>query len=295
MLNNIMNSLETHIAVINREGIICYVNKAWQCFAADNGMAQEGVDWKDYNYLTVCQQAVASNDPHALCVLDGLQKVINGQRALFEYEYPCHSPAEQRWYVFKVVPLQQKTDCFLISHQNFTQAKLAILQAEQLSVKDHLTQLHNRRGLEALAEEEFSRAKRGQYEVSVIVFDVDHFKVFNDYFGHVAGDRCLKKIAAVINTYARRPGDIAARIGGDEFVLVLSNVANAQAMAIIDSVCREIREMNLTITVDQQVTISGGCSTAIPDGDKSNLQALYYDADQALYVVKHQRPFSRSL
>jgi diguanylate cyclase (GGDEF)-like protein len=289
MLNSILNSLDTHIAVINREGFICYVNDAWQRFADNNGMAQAEINWKQYNYLTICQQAAASNDPDALCVLNGLEKVISSQQALFEYEYPCHSPTTQRWYAFKAVPLQQKDDYFLISHQNTTQAKLTIKQANQLSIEDHLTQLYNRRGLEALAEKEFARAKRGQYEISLIVFDVDYFKSFNDYFGHIEGDLCLKRIAAIIKTYARRPGDIAARIGGDEFILVLSGVSNTQAMAIIDSLCRKIYEMKLVITADQQVTISAGCSTAIPKGDKSDLQGLYYDADQALYIAKNQR------
>jgi diguanylate cyclase (GGDEF)-like protein len=295
MLNSILDSLDTHIAVINREGFICYVNDAWQRFAVDNGMTQEGLNWEEYNYLAVCKQAAISNNKDAIHVLDGLEKVINCKQELFEHEYPCHSPAEHRWYVFKAVPLRQKTDYFLISHHSTTKAKLTIQQAEQLSIEDHLTGLYNRRGLETLAEKEFARAKRNNYEISLIVFDVDHFKSFNDYFGHVAGDLCLKRIAAVIKTYARRPGDIAARIGGDEFVLVLSSVSNKQANAIIDSICRKIDEMNLIVTSSHQVTISAGCSTAIPKGDKSDLQTLYYNADQALYIVKHQRPSANSL
>jgi diguanylate cyclase (GGDEF)-like protein len=290
MLNSILNSLDTHIAVINREGFICYVNDAWQRFAADNGMTQEGVDWTKYNYLAVCKQAAASNDQDALSVLDGLQKVIDAQEVAFEHEYPCHSPTSDRWYVFKAVPLHQKSDYFLISHQNTTKSKLTIQQAEQLSIEDHLTKLYNRRGLETLAEKEFSRAKRDNYEVSLIVFDVDHFKLFNDYFGHIAGDLCLKRIAAVIKTYARRPADIAARIGGDEFVLVLSQVSHQQAAMIIESISRKVKEMNLIIAKDQQVTISAGSSTRVPKGDNSDLQALYYNADQALYVAKNQRP-----
>ncbi|EGG93843.1 putative GGDEF domain containting protein [gamma proteobacterium IMCC1989] len=294
MLNSILNSLDTHIAVINREGFICYVNDAWQRFAADNGMAQEGVNWQQYNYLAVCQQAAASNDHDALSVLGGLQNVMNNKQVLFEHEYPCHTPSEQRWYIFKAVPLIQQSGHFLISHQTTTKAKLSILQAEQLSIEDHLTTLYNRRGLEILAEKEFARAKRDDYSVGLIVFDVDHFKLFNDYFGHIAGDLCLKRIASVIKTYARRPGDIAARIGGDEFVLMLSRVAQQQASDIIESVRHKIQEMNLTIAKNEQVTISGGCAVTIPKGDKSDFQTLYYNADQALYIAKNQRSSART-
>jgi len=289
MLNSILNSLDTHIAVINREGFICYVNDAWQRFAKDNCMTQEGIDWTEYNYLEVCQQAAASNDQDALQVLNGLQNVMNNKQVLFEHEYPCHSPTSERWYVFKAVPLQQKSDYFLISHQNTTKSKLTIQQVEQLSIEDHLTNLYNRRGLESLAEKEFARAKRDNYEVSFIVFDVDHFKLFNDYFGHIAGDLCLKRIAAVIKTYARRPADIAARIGGDEFVLVLSRVSHQQASTVIESIGRKVQDMQLAIAKDLQVTVSAGSSTRIPKADSSDLQALYYSADKALYVAKNQR------
>jgi diguanylate cyclase (GGDEF)-like protein len=296
MLNSILNSLDTHIAVINHEGRICYVNEAWKRFAVDNGMQNKDMCWEDYNYLSICQHAANADDADddACHVLDGLQQVLNGKRESFEYEYPCHSPTARRWYVFKTAPLKQKPGCFLISHDNSTKNKLQLQQTEQLSIEDYLTKLYNRRGLETLAEKEFSRAKRDKSEISLMVFDVDNFKLFNDYFGHVAGDLCLKRIAAVIKAYARRPGDIAARIGGDEFVLVLSKVSQKQAVAIMESISRKIQQLNLIITAGQQVTISAGCSTAIPTCAKSDLQTLYYNADQELYVAKHQRSSSRS-
>jgi diguanylate cyclase (GGDEF)-like protein len=122
-----------------------------------------------------------------------------------------------------------------------------------------------------------------------VVFDVDHFKSFNDRFGHIAGDRCLKTIARLINGKARRPGDIAARIGGDEFILVLTRVSNSQAQSIVDGICRKVDELNVMINTCERVSISAGIATMRPSGVSNDFQTLYYNADQNLYAAKHQR------
>ncbi|MFT7389089.1 MAG: diguanylate cyclase (GGDEF)-like protein [Candidatus Endobugula sp.] len=290
MLDAILDSLSTHVVVINRSGLICYVNDAWKQFANKNGMANNDINWLEYNYLDVCRRAADDNDDDATAVLNGLESVMKSSKPSFGYEYPCHSLKEKRWYFFNVAPLKDQADHYVISHHSVTENKLILQQAERLSLEDPLTGLYNRRGLESLMTEELSRAKRNNSEMSFVVFDVDHFKLFNDCFGHIAGDQCLQDIAQLIKTQARRPGDIAARIGGDEFVLVLTQVSSAQAQVIVDSVCRKVDELNMTVDAYEQVAISAGIATSVPKCDASDLTALYRQADQALYVAKGQRP-----
>lgn len=287
MLNAVLGSLDIHIAVIDSEGSIRYVNSAWKNFATENGLVEK--NWYGYNYLSVCEKAAEASDEDAVSVLHGLRAVINGELSSFEHEYPCDSPTEARWYNFKVVPLHRIDNHFLISHQSVTKNKLILDRAERLSIEDPLTGLYNRRGLDLLVGEEFSRAKRDKQEVSFVVFDVDYFKLFNDYYGHLAGDQCLKDIAKVIKSYARRPGDIAARIGGDEFVLVLSRVSNPQAVIIVEAICNKIAEMRIFIRKNQYVLLSAGIATAVPESEKGYLQSMYSEADQALYAVKNKR------
>jgi diguanylate cyclase (GGDEF)-like protein len=271
-------------------GLICYVNDSWEQFANKNGTEQGDVNWLEYNYLDVCRRAAAEDDGDAKAVLHGLESVINDNAPSFGYEYPCHSPTEKSWYFFSVVPLKTQADHYVISHHSVTDNKLILQKAERLSLEDPLTGLYNRRGLESSMTEELSRAKRDDSEMSLVVFDVDYFKLFNDRFGHIAGDRCLKSIARLIKNHARRPGDIAARIGGDEFVLVLTRVSSSKAQVIVDSICRKVDELNMIIDACERVSISAGISTMIPGSEPNDFHTLYYHADQSLYAAKNQRP-----
>lgn len=289
MLHSILDSLDAHLVVIDRNGSICYVNDAWNRFAKNNGMPSNQMCWLDYNYLSVCRSSAANNSQDAEAILTGLEAVISQDFPFFTYEYPCHSEAERRWYCFHAVPLKEQPNHYLISHQSVTDNKLLLQQAERLSYEDPLTGLNNRRGLECLLSKELSRAERDGNEVSFIIFDIDHFKPFNDRFGHVAGDRCLKTIATIIKEKARRPGDIAARIGGDEFVLVLTRVSYAQVMLIVKAICQKIHDLNMVIDPGRKVSLSAGVSTMVPNGGENNFQEYYCQADDMLYAEKRKR------
>ncbi len=163
-------------------------------------------------------------------------------------------------------------------------AKLAAL-----SLTDGLTCLTNRRGFDAGLAAEWARAYRNGTPVALAMLDVDHFKLYNDEYGHQAGDQCLRAIAEVIGEHARRPGDLAARYGGEEFALLTPATDGAAAAAIAQAICERIAALGLAHAGSsyQRVTVSIGIGALIPDATNSP-ELLIRLADDALYRAKRE-------
>jgi diguanylate cyclase (GGDEF)-like protein len=161
-------------------------------------------------------------------------------------------------------------------------AKLAAL-----SLTDGLTGLANRRGFDAGLADEWARAFRNGTPVALAMLDVDHFKLYNDAYGHQAGDHCLRVIAGVIAEHARRPGDLAARYGGEEFALLTPATDGTAAALIAQTVCERIAALGLVHAGSsyQTVTASIGIAALIPDATNSP-EMLIRLADEALYQAK---------
>lgn len=153
---------------------------------------------------------------------------------------------------------------------------------------DPMTGLANRRRFDRLLALEWRRAQREHQPLALLMVDVDHFKRYNDRYGHPAGDLCLKRLSVILSEAARRPGDLAVRMGGEEFALLLPNTGLAGAAAIAAG----LREA-LTLAaiphadgVGGQVTISLGAAVARPHYAELNPGTLVDAADQALYRAK---------
>ncbi|MBS97928.1 MAG: hypothetical protein CMI01_04560 [Oceanospirillaceae bacterium] len=157
----------------------------------------------------------------------------------------------------------------------------------QLSTKDKLTGLANRRSFDMLIDAETARAQRSSQPLSLLLIDVDHFKGYNDQHGHQKGDQCLAAIAAVLKDSARRAGDLAARYGGEEFVIVAPNLNATQAQHLADGICQQVAALSRVhpASPHQVVTVSIGISYSAP-GAPLNSHALIGQADQALYRAK---------
>lgn len=168
--------------------------------------------------------------------------------------------------------------------------QVANRELERLSETDALTDLANRRKLETALADEWRRRQRSRSPLSAIMLDVDHFKAFNDAYGHRVGDDCLQMIGRILAAAARRPGDLAARYGGEEFVMLLPDTDAAGAMAVAESVRRAVVEAatphgrSITAAV---VTVSLGVATADWELDWPNSPDDLIDAaDHALYAAK---------
>jgi len=166
--------------------------------------------------------------------------------------------------------------------------QLANKQLEELSRVDGLTGIANRRRLDEDLDREWKRMLREKRPLSVILCDIDHFKLYNDAYGHQKGDDCLVQVAAAIKNSVNRPGDLAARYGGEEFCIVLPETQLEGAVKIADLIRNNVRDLKIehsSSKVAPVVTISLGVATLIPEiGGQPSL--LLEAADRALYQAK---------
>ncbi len=178
----------------------------------------------------------------------------------------------------------------MISYQTNQLAASKILSAklESLSRMDDLTGIANRRTFDESFYIEWHRAIREKNPISLMLIDVDYFKLFNDNYGHVDGDLCLKRIARALKIAIKRPADLVARYGGEEFVIILPNTDNAVDIA---EECREIIEQSKIpheySDVSNVITISIGVGACIPD-TKADPYNFIKTVDKALYRAKEE-------
>ena len=162
-------------------------------------------------------------------------------------------------------------------------------QLAELSMTDGLTGIANRRHFDRTAELEFARVSRTGQAMALMLLDVDYFKVYNDDHGHLAGDKALQRVAAVLRRYARREGDLAARYGGEEFGIILPAITTQDALGLAERMRAEIQALALPNerSPHSVVTASIGIAMKTPHGP-SNLTELIAQADTALYQAKNQ-------
>jgi diguanylate cyclase (GGDEF)-like protein len=159
---------------------------------------------------------------------------------------------------------------------------------EAMSLSDALTHVANRRRYDQCLSDEWRRAMREKSPLSLLLLDVDWFKSFNDTYGHPCGDACLKQIAEAAQDVVFRPSDLVARIGGEEFAVILPNTPEAGALEVAEQICSAVRHRRLPHNTNPLgwVTISIGCSTLVPT-DSLSASTLMRLADKALYTAKH--------
>jgi diguanylate cyclase (GGDEF)-like protein len=167
--------------------------------------------------------------------------------------------------------------------------KVANQRLKTLSVTDELTNLANRRHFDKFLSKEWLRARRDKHPLTVMMTDVDEFKKYNDYYGHQAGDECLKSLAHTLQTSVKRPGDLAARYGGEEFALVLAGTDTAGAKKLAEKIRCSVEALNIPHKHSSTgvVTLSVGIAV-MATGKKQPVELLLKSADKALYRAKDE-------
>jgi len=202
-----------------------------------------------------------------------------------------HGTTPRRWRQWEVELLESLASQLAIAIQQaqlYQQLGEANLELSRLAAIDGLTQLANRRRFDEYLDKEWRRLAREQAPLSLILCDIDCFKLYNDTYGHLAGDICLQQVAGAIRGAVRRPADLVARYGGEEFVVILPNTNAVGALRVARTIRDRLRELKIShagSSVSQYVTVSMGIGTIIPPPNSSPTQ-LISTADDALYQAK---------
>ena len=169
--------------------------------------------------------------------------------------------------------------------------KIKTEMLEKLSMQDGLTDIANRRYFDQRAEVEWKRVLRAALPLSFVLMDIDHFKQYNDHYGHGAGDECLRQVAQALAHCVERPLDLVARYGGEEFVALLPETEINGALHLAEQMRAAVEALAIPhahSSAASVVTLSLGVATHAPDRVKTDLHHLQECADQALYRAKHQ-------
>lgn len=161
-------------------------------------------------------------------------------------------------------------------------------QLKQLTRIDPLTSLNNRRAMDEYLISQSALLHRQQQPLSLMMLDIDHFKLYNDTYGHIQGDAVIKAVAEVIRQSVHRPSDFTARFGGEEFAIILPYTAIEDCQKIAETICQSVMDLKIehsASTTSDFVTVSIGITSHIPDSENIS-SILLHEADKALYSAK---------
>lgn len=257
--------------------------------------------WAQGSWLTVQDWATRIHE-------DDRDRVVNfcvaQSKAGVDHEADYRALTAKGGYVWirDVVHVVRKpdgdVDCLIgfmfdISERKVAEEELLRLhqELEQLSLTDGLTGIANRRQFDQRLESEWTASQRNNKPLSLIVLDLDYFKQYNDVHGHVAGDECLNRIAGVLSDIARRPRDVVARFGGEEFVLLLPETDKVGAYGMAQQCVSAIAELRIrhgASSVSEYVSASLGVGTTAAATAAHGTARSFVDAvDRMLYAAKH--------
>jgi diguanylate cyclase (GGDEF)-like protein len=185
---------------------------------------------------------------------------------------------------------RRKRYLLLRRERSLSESLLSVnMKLQQLSRSDVLTGVANRRHLHEHLQQVWDRAAADHTPVSALMLDVDHFKAYNDCYGHPAGDECLKQVAQSVTSSLRRPDDFVARYGGEEFVALLPGASGEMALQAAERVRQGVEALSMRhegSSTAKVVTISVGVATLTPGQTSTSPDQLISMADQALYEAK---------
>ncbi|MEG3875990.1 diguanylate cyclase [Microcoleus sp. herbarium7] len=203
--------------------------------------------------------------------------------------YNCSGVREwQQWEIDFLQHLANQVAIAIEQSQLYRQLAIANQKLQELATTDGLTGIANRRQFDRVLMLEWRRLAREELPLSLIMFDIDFFKLYNEFYGHLGGDDCLRQVAGAIASSVKRAGDLAARYGGEEFAVILPNTSVEGANAVARKICDSIASLKLPharSSIGPCVTLSCGIATAIPVSEESP-DTLIRSADSALYQAK---------
>ncbi len=205
--------------------------------------------------------------------------------------YNCTGARQwQAWEIEFLTHLANQVAIAIEQSELYRKLAIANQKLQQLATTDALTRIANRRQFDRILMLEWRRLAREELPLSLILLDIDFFKSYNDFYGHLAGDDCLYQVAGAIASAVKRAGDLPARYGGEEFAVLLPNTEAEGANVVARTICDRLGALKLPHArseIDPYVTLSCGIATTIPSPDQSP-DSLIHSADRALYQAKSE-------
>ncbi len=195
--------------------------------------------------------------------------------------------ARVRYHSASHITRLQRDEAFRFLRESQQNLALANIELQKMAALDSLTGIANRRRFDEALRTEWQRGQRDKKPLSLLMCDIDSFKAYNDTFGHLPGDLCLKKTAAVLTEHLKRPADLAVRYGGEEFAILLPET-DLEGALVVAGACRahlEALAMENPTVPSGIVTLSIGVASVVPSKD-SSAEQLVARADKALYAAK---------
>ena len=215
--------------------------------------------------------------------------------ALFWTFIACAGVAWICWLRLQQVTRREKELARLVAErtaqllERTAQLETANAALEELAALDPMTGLFNRRRFDVFLQQEWQRSNRSRLPLSLVMVDIDHFKQFNDLYGHPAGDDCIKKVVEVIRDAANRVTDLGCRYGGEEFAIILAETPAAGARAVAEFIRREVELLAIPHDLQPQKVVTVSTGVATKDGDRYPRTPDLIDAcDKALYRSKNE-------
>lgn len=284
-----MAEMSDGLAMFGPDGNIVFCNERYRELFPKSAYAR-----KEGAHITDIVRATVRNGERKDLPIDLDEESIQAAaKTLFINKDEVIPLADGRWLSLRTRVTEDRHVLTLVSDISaMKEAELSLKSfAEQmkgLAETDALTGLANRRSFDEALLQEFEKAKKTGQPLAVLLIDVDRFKAYNDRYGHLAGDKCLKAVAGAIAAAARRSSDIAARIGGEEFAVLLPNTDCESAVAIADKMRTCIRELCITHEGSEYeiVTASLGATVFTRESAVNNAAELVGRADLGLYQAK---------
>ncbi|WP_348696652.1 diguanylate cyclase [Duganella fentianensis] len=280
-LRAIVNSMAEGLLIIEADGRIQFANPA--CV----------------NYLGYTEQELAGRNISELLNPMVAQEYLDYFRRYAAEPESAHSHGTREVIIrhrngssvcmdLTLTPMVLRQPLFVGLLHDITHHKQSEDALQRAAMIDPLTKIANRRHFDSFIEKEWQRAMRSGLPLSLVVLDVDHFKLYNDTLGHPAGDACLQQVAQAIAAHALRQTDLAARYGGEEFVLLFAETDGATALQMAEAIRARIEGLQIPhprSSTSPWLTVSIGVATTHPR-HLDSIESLFVAADRAMYVAK---------
>lgn len=271
-LRMIVNSMDQGLLIVEGCGRVQYANPACDRYL---GYAPEELVGRSLKELLSCEE------PGCCEALDAMNYGTREVKIR-------HRDGGLRAMDLTMTPMHAADGLFVALLHDITHHKQSEDALQRAAMLDPLTKIANRRHFDAFLDKEWQRAIRNAQPLSLVVLDVDHFKLYNDTLGHAAGDVCLQKVAQALQDHAARPTDLAARYGGEEFVLLFAETPAENAARLAEMIRAAVAALeipNPRSTTSAWLTVSVGVATIVPT-QLDAIDNLFVCADRAMYAAK---------